>query len=789
MKKLSTFIIILMVTLLSGYSTSFAASYFSNDKALDGIFAKLEKEFLQYEKDEVIPLRNLGAILTGGQKPTIKRTSKKISDSQVKAAVQKALNDIRVAIEIEEERLGGFTPQDYKIITDHLTQSMFFAKSSTFGWDFDGKFVKLKFDIGETHEWEYFKGLTGNFEKMGKEKDEVDSAALKVKDKMVRYLNQSIQKGNKVSPKILEQLPGEVEKLFIESNVSQIVAGRVLASYHENIYPLDEEYPEENRYDGTKTIEELIESYGASISVYQNERENQKLIEYYQYPADTPSAKAWKIVTQSITNDGLSDTFTYGFKSAITLNELARLHFESKKTYQNIKIEDNIIPADSPDYIKNAFIYGMIDDANNLDKPLTRLEAARRQVNGKMFSTDGGWNNILRISDAAKIPTADQIIVSTMISGGMKTRIDKFEPQSNYTKEEAIVDFRSSWFDFDYLRGFNIPYDLSEPSEIRVGKNTIHILFNDKDEINEYFEEYYEDTALGKIKLTGSYTKIDTGGALIELFTPENGIKFTIKSGTTYFDLEEGYYGPGLAYKIEPKVIKSTDKVDMNMQLDTTHKKLYAKIDAILAKIIKTGMTQEQKVKAIHDYVVKHITYDYDFANEQTIGSIMESIDKGRGVCGDYSLLFMHLCKRASIPCTFEAETDIMQHAWNAVYVNGQWLFVDTTWDDDGSGKIKYTYFLKDRFTFDKTHFPLMGVPDISFYSNEDFDPMRLKNQDELRAYLLKNFYWVKGYKLTFRMADKNIKPTIGYMHDRYVNVVLTYDSKNNLYTVTAKGK
>jgi len=63
------------------------------------------------------------------------------------------------------------------------------------------------------------------------------------------------------------------------------------------------------------------------------------------------------------------------------------------------------------------------------------------------------------------------------------------------------------------------------------------------------------------------------------------------------------------------------------------------------------------------------------------------------------------------------------------------------------------------------------------------------KNQDELRAYLLKNFYWVKGYKLTFRMADINIKPTIGYMHDRYVNVVLTYDSKNNLYTVTAKGK
>ena len=149
MKKLSIFIIVMIVTLLTGYSESFAASYFSNDKALDGMFAKLEKEFLQYKKDEVIPLKNLGAILHEGQKPTIKRTSKKISDAQVKAAVQKALNDIRVIIEIEEERLGGFSPQEYKIVNDRITKSISFAKNSSFGWDFDGKFVSLKLDIGE----------------------------------------------------------------------------------------------------------------------------------------------------------------------------------------------------------------------------------------------------------------------------------------------------------------------------------------------------------------------------------------------------------------------------------------------------------------------------------------------------------------------------------------------------------------------------------------------------------------------------------------------------------------
>jgi hypothetical protein len=81
-----------------------------------------------------------------------------------------------------------------------------------------------------------------------------------------------------------------------------------------------------------------------------------------------------------------------------------------------------------------------------------------------------------------------------------------------------------------------------------------------------------------------------------------------------------------------------------------------------------------------------------------------------------------------------------------------------------------------------------MGVPDIEYYTYE-IDPMKIKDQNELRAYLLKNFYWVNGFKLTFKMSDKNIKPTIGYLNDPYVNVVLTYDSKSNLYTVTAKSK
>ncbi len=789
MKRLATFIVILVVTFLTSTLASFSASstsYFSNNKALDSTFQKLEKEFLKYERDEVIPLRSYGAVITDKSQQTIKRTTKKITDAQVKEAAQKKLNEIRVAIEIKEEELGGLSQQEYKIIADHFTQQLVHLADSDYGWDFDGKYVSLYLNAYDDELYN-IKGLTGNLARMGKEKDQVDQTDLTIKNKLIRYLNQSIQKGNKVSPVILNQLPDMAEKLFIEQGLSKIVASKSLAMIHDDIFNPYEEAGKTS-YDGSVSIDEIIEVYGYWAEQLQKERDKEKTKEYFEFTEDSPSSKAIKYITEEIVSGRLPEYFSRGFNKPITLDELAMLLFEKEEVNEKIVIEDNIISSDSPAYIKYAYIYGMIDDQKDLDKPLSRLEAARKLINGTIYRK--GLSSALRVTDAVKIPLADQITVASCITGGMKTRVDKFEPQGNYTREEAIVDkFR---FEFNNLRGYNIPLSLLEPIKIIVGKNTINLIFEDEDEIEEYIEDNFDDTVLSKIKTNGSYTKIDTGCVLIEFFTPETGIKFTIKSGSTFIDFEKGFYGPGLAYKIEPKVVKSNEKVDMNMQVDSIYKKLYAKLDGILAKIIKPGMTEEQKVKAIHDFVVKHITYDSNYLDMHTVESVILTIDKGRGVCGDYSLLFMHLCRRASIPCTTEIGDPLyIDHAWNAVFVNGQWLFVDTTWDDGPNGKVLYTHFLKDRFTFMNGHMPYMGVPDEDFYSDSDIDPMKIKNQDELRAYLLKNFYWINGFNLTFRMADKNMKPFIGYLWTtgEIKKIDLTYDSKNNLYTVTAKAK
>lgn len=788
MKKISAFMIVAITLLLICYSPVSAESYFSNNKALDSTFSKMEKTFLKYEIDETIPLKEMEIIGTKEEEKNIKpRPKKKITDAQIRAAAEKRLNTIKVAVEIKEEELGGLTQQDYKTISEQFDWKLFFAKRSSFGWDYDAKIVSLYLNTSSDKELEDITGLTGNFANMGVEKDEVYPEELRVSSKITRYLKQSMQKGNKVDSEILAKLPGEVEKLFAESNLSRIEVGRLLAKIHKDIYtPNPYNSSDADNYDGSKSLESIIESYTYDVKNCRSDKEDEKKIEYYRYTDDEPSEKNKAYITKNIVNEKLPESFSYGFNKPMTLDDLARLYFGSRELDDKIEIEDNLIDTESPDYIKLAFIYGMINSGDDLQKPMTRLEAARRLVNGITEFTD-----VLQVTDCSKIQVDDFVNVASCLNAGMKTRVSKFEPQGSYTKQEAIVDNGYS-FRFYNLRGFEVPFDLQSATKVIVGKNTVHLLFDDNDKIKEYIKENFEDTPFGKIKQTGSYMKIDIGGALLELFTPEGGIKFTMKNGVRYIDYEEGDYGGCLSrYKIEPKVLKSNEKVDMNIQPDSINRKLNAKLDAILAKIIKPGMTQEQKVKAIHDFVVKHITYDTKYQKELSTESIIETIDNGRGVCGNYSMLFMKLCRRASITCMYESDFFIMDHAWNAVYINGEWKFVDTTWDDDKNGKVLYTYFLKDRFTFMRDHIPVAGIPDEDYYCDSDINRLGIRDQDELRAYLLKNFYWVDGYNLTFRMADKKMKPFIGYLWTTHEirKIELTYDSKNNLYTVTAKAK
>ncbi len=777
MKKVST-ILIILILISNGllFSAASDTSCFTNNKALDGTFAQLEKAFMASEQMDW-PIVVEAAVFQG--KKTIKVP--KMTDALIKVAVTEVLNEIKVNIEIKEEELGGLTKEDYAKISAQLMKGIIVSKGYLY-WDAEMKYIILSFGIGG-REYERFDNLTGNLASMGSEMDKVSSADLEVKADVERYIKQSLQKGNKVSPEIAKNLPERIDRLFKELRPSRIIAAQAISEIHRDIYMVDY-----TKFDGTESLESIIESYQSLIESRQENRDEENKITKYKFPKDEPSPEHRKYIVESILDGELSESFTSGFNKAITIDELAKLYFESEEVDEKIEFEEGTIDRNAPDYIKSAFIYGMIDDGRDLNKPLNRLEATKRLINGIIYQ-ESGVATTLTISDCAKIPFADLVTVANCLNYGMDTIGMNFEPQGMYTKEDAIADkFK---FDFYNIRGYNAPIDLSDPSKIVIGKNSVHMQFENKEQVEEYIAYEFEDSAIGNIKRNGSYMRIDTGCALLEFFTPENGIKFTFKNDVKYIDFEEGVYGPQLQYAIEPRVLKPGETVDMNMQIDSEHKKLFAKIDTILAKIIKANMTPEQKVKAIHDYVVTYITYDSNYDDDETIENLLKTIEKGRGVCLDYTMLFQYLCDRASIPCISEAgdvSTSPDPHAWNVVFLNGQWKFIDTTWDDGDPKKISYKYYLVDKFTFMKDHVPMMGVPEEALCP--EIDGMKIKTQDELMVYLLQKFYWIDGFTVTFRMTDKNVKPNIGYLWPTAeVKVILTYDSKNDLYTVAAKAR
>jgi|GEM_PF-5261690 len=129
--------------------------------------------------------------------------------------------------------------------------------------------------------------------------------------------------------------------------------------------------------------------------------------------------------------------------------------------------------------------------------------------------------------------------------------------------------------------------------------------------------------------------------------------------------------------------------------------KLYAKEDEIIASLNLSGLSEYEMVRKIHDWVCSHVAYDYDaYYLARSGGMGYESVQpytavfEGRAVCAGYSTLFYQLCLTAGIDCRYVSSTE-MNHAWNIVSVDGRWYHVDTTWDRNSDGTVKYDYFLK----------------------------------------------------------------------------------------------
>ncbi|NXF81861.1 KY peptidase, partial [Sclerurus mexicanus] len=152
-------------------------------------------------------------------------------------------------------------------------------------------------------------------------------------------------------------------------------------------------------------------------------------------------------------------------------------------------------------------------------------------------------------------------------------------------------------------------------------------------------------------------------------------------------------------------------------------------VEELVKALLKQARTDLEKVRAIWMWICHHIEYDIVGYHDksQRLTKAEDVLQTGKSVCEGYAKLFEQMCSVAGVQCkqlsghskgygykigqTFTGKSD---HTWNAVYLEGRWHLLDSTWGsgsvDDSFTKFTYRYnefyFLTHPALFIKDHFP-----------------------------------------------------------------------------------
>jgi hypothetical protein len=137
--------------------------------------------------------------------------------------------------------------------------------------------------------------------------------------------------------------------------------------------------------------------------------------------------------------------------------------------------------------------------------------------------------------------------------------------------------------------------------------------------------------------------------------------------------------------------------------------------------------SEVEKIRAIYSWIVMNISYDERSLKPEELSynyNTFEIIKGRRAVCAGFAHLFQSLSTYVGIPCEIivgyafghdqiERSYDQPNHAWNAVWIHGDWKLIDITWatglsalDDKDEWMINNEYFLRAPEIFIQDHLP-----------------------------------------------------------------------------------
>lgn len=264
--------------------------------------------------------------------------------------------------------------------------------------------------------------------------------------------------------------------------------------------------------------------------------------------------------------------------------------------------------------------------------------------------------------------------------------------------------------------------------------------------------------------------------------------KYTIKKNQT----EENYDWTQKNVATYVKAIKE-NKIE---QLGKVGQEICKTAKEVIRNEIKTGMTREEKAKAIHDYIVN--TTSYDIINYQA-NTIPESSYRVEGVllkhvavCNGYAETYQMFMELLDIPNKFVVGKSKRGggHAWNMIQLSdGKWYHVDTTWDDPitytGEQELRYNYLfasdsiMKGDHTWNQKQYPTCNGNTYLYYGFEN----KLKSITEAYDIIL-NQYQEGKQKITVLYPENKQLDTRKIMQLVGVNSIICSTERLGEYTV-----
>ncbi len=165
------------------------------------------------------------------------------------------------------------------------------------------------------------------------------------------------------------------------------------------------------------------------------------------------------------------------------------------------------------------------------------------------------------------------------------------------------------------------------------------------------------------------------------------------------------YVDPFNSFKNIAVSTDSFNRIQINITKAYTEeeiKLINSAIDKYIKENINSSMSEREKIKVFHDYIINNTKYDNNYHIDTNKNDYPASpynaygvLFENKAICGGYSDVMAIYLDKIGIK-NYRIASNV--HMWNYVYIDNNWYHLDLTWDDPvtntGEDILIYDFFL-----------------------------------------------------------------------------------------------